>query len=50
MGISLRLPDDLHQELRDLAAKDERSVTQTIVRLLRQGVAQRTTPPPPPTT
>jgi hypothetical protein len=40
-GILLRLPDDLRAALTQVAAADERSLHQTIVRLLRQACPHR---------
>lgn len=37
----LRLEPELHTQIKDYAAADERSVHSTIIRLLRKGLARR---------
>jgi predicted transcriptional regulator len=46
--ISIRLPEDLHAEMKALADKDYRLLTQEIVFALRQFVESRRENPQPP--
>lgn len=41
MALNLRLPSDLHAELKRAAAADDRSLNAQIVHLLRQALAER---------
>lgn len=46
-SMNLRLPDDLHELLRDLAAQDKRSLNSYIVVALERDSAGKTPPPRP---
>ena len=41
VGLNLRLPSDLHHQLKDRAAQEDRSLTNLIIRALREWLALR---------
>jgi predicted HicB family RNase H-like nuclease len=44
VNLVLRLPAGLHGALKDLAAREERSLNNLIIRLLRESVTRRDAP------
>jgi len=40
VSVNLRLPDDLHARLKELAQHEDRTLTAQIIRLLRERLAQ----------
>lgn len=39
MALQVRLPDDLHAEIKQLTEQDDRPLNRTVIRLLRSGLA-----------